>query len=161
VVSINSFSSTLDLLLAEELGMSEQLLQLINQETTQLEFLPEPDADLSMRFKLSLLQKLEDLSHKRQHLMQNAGFENTAMGVQECVDAHPHVPALAQKFSQLAELARNCHAANQMLGQILNRKAGFFSRLINQLASTGQVPGLYQANGQTDAPSSLHRRLSV
>ncbi len=161
MVSVNSFSSTLDFLLAEELGMSEQLLQLLNQEKAQVEFLPEPEADISLRFKLSLLRKLEDLSHKRQHLMHSAGFENTPDGVKECVNAHPHVPALAQKFSQLAELARDCHSANQMLGQILNRKAGFFSRLLNQLASTGQAPGLYQANGQKDAPSSSIHRLSI
>ncbi len=161
MVSINSFSSTLDLLLAEEVDMSEQLLQLINQERNQVEFVPEPEADLSMRFKMSLLQKLEDLSHKRQHLMESAGFENTPAGVSECVKAHPHAPALAQKFSRLAELARDCHAANQMLGQMLHRKAGFFSRLLNQLASAGQAPALYQANGQKDAPSSSHHRLSI
>jgi flagellar biosynthesis/type III secretory pathway chaperone len=93
--------------------------------------------------------------------MLDGGFENTPDGVKECIAAYPHVTALAQKFGKLAELARNCHSANQMLGQVLNRKAGFFSRLLNQLASAGQAPGLYSANGQKDAPSSLHRRLSI
>jgi flagellar biosynthesis/type III secretory pathway chaperone len=161
VVSINSFSATLDLLLAEEIDLSGQLLQLITQEKSSLEFLPEPEADYSVRFKLSLLQKLEDLSNKRQHLMLNAGFENTLEGVKECIAAYPHVAALDKKFSQLADLARKCHSANQMLGQMLNRKTGFFSRLLSQLASAGQAPGLYSANGQKDAPSSLHRRLSI
>ena len=161
MVSINSFSTTLDLLLAEELQMSEQLLQLITVEKAQLEFLPEPEADTSVRHKMVLLQKLEDLSHKRQRLMLNAGFENTPAGVKECLAANAHVPAIAQKFGQLAGLARKCHTANQLLGQILNRKSGFFSRLLNQLAAAGQAPGLYQANGQKDAPSSLHRRLSI
>jgi flagellar biosynthesis/type III secretory pathway chaperone len=161
VVSVNSFSGTLDLLLAEEVQLSEQLLQLINEEKAQLEFLPEPEADTSVRHKLNLLQALEDFSHKRQRLMINAGFENTPEGVKECLTVYAHAPAIAQKFSQLADLARKCHSANQMLGQILNRKSGFFSRLLNQLAAAGQAPGLYQANGQKDAPSSLHRRLSI
>jgi flagellar biosynthesis/type III secretory pathway chaperone len=93
--------------------------------------------------------------------MMNAGFENTPEGVKECITVYAHAPAIAQKFSKLADLARKCHAANQLLGQLLNRKSGFFSRLLNQLAATGQASGLYQANGQKDAPSSLHRRLSV
>jgi len=161
VVSINNFSATLDLLLVEELKLSEQLLQLISQEQTLLEFLPKPDADTSVRFKMSLLQKLEDLSHKRSHLMLSAGFDNTPEGVKECLTVYAHLPALAQKFRQLAELARKCHSANQLLGHVLNRKTGFFSRLLNQLATSGQAPGLYQANGQKDAPSSLHRRMSI
>ncbi|MES2626052.1 MAG: flagellar protein FlgN [Pseudomonadota bacterium] len=161
MVSVNSFSGTLDLLLADELKLSEQLLQLINQEKNQLEFLPEPEAETAMRFKLSLLQRLEDLSNKRSHLMLNAGFDNTPEGVRECLNVYVHAPSLEQKFRELAELARECHTANQVLGQMLNRKSGFFSRLLNQLAVAGQAPGLYQANGQQDAPSSLHRRLSI
>ena len=161
MVSINSFSGTLDILLAEELGLSTQLLELINQEKTLLEFLPKPDADTSVRLKMTLLQKLEDLSHKRSHLMMNAGFDNTPEGVKECLTVYAHVPSLAQKFRELAELARKCYAANQLLGHVLNRKTGFFSRLLNQLASAGQAPGLYQANGQKDTPSSLHHRLSI
>jgi flagellar biosynthesis/type III secretory pathway chaperone len=161
VVSINSFSATLDLLLMEELQLSEQLLQLITQEKTLLDFLPEPDAETSIRFKASLLRNLEELSNKRAHLMLTAGFDNTPEGVKECLTVYAHVPALAQKFRQLTEVARKCHAANQLLGQVLNRKTGFFSRLLHQLASAGQAPGLYQANGQKDAPSSLHRRLSI
>lgn len=161
MVSINSFSTTLDLLLAEEVQLSEQLLQLINAEKAQLEFLPEPEAETSVHHKLNLLQKLEDFSHKRQRLMLNQGFESTSEGVKECLAVYAHTPALAQKFSQLADLARKCHTANQLLGQILNRKSGFFCRLLNQLAAAGQAPGLYQANGQKDTPSSLHHRLSI
>ena len=161
VVSVNSFSATLDLLLMEELQLSEQLLQLITQEKNLLEFLPEPDADASIMLKTSLLHRLEDLSNKRSHLMLNAGFDNTPEGVKECLTVYAHVPGLAQKFRHLAEAARKCYSANQLLGQILNRKTGFFSRLLHQLASAGQAPGLYQANGQKDAPSALHRRLSI
>lgn len=160
-VTTETFSKNLNSLLNEEITLSRHLLQLIGQEQVLMQ---QPLADESasiLQSKLSLLKRLEQASGLREDLMLKQGFDSTPQGVELCTRACAHAPAIRQGFLQLSELAHTCHAANQQLGQLLNRKSGFFNRLLSNLADAGQ-PSLYQANGKKDAEvPGLRRRLSV
>ena len=148
-------------LLVTEIGLSERLLALIAQEKLHMEQQLQAAPDFQLQDKLALLQALQNASEARIKLMQQHGFQPGAQGVAALCAAWRHLPDLPLAFRRLAGLARECHAANQHLGLLLNRKSGFFARLLGGLADGGVTP-LYQANGYRDQGSTtLRHRLSV
>lgn len=160
-LSHSSLGNSLGQLLAAEIDLSERLLALIGREKLLMEQPLHPDADDLLHHKLDLLTKLQQTSQQRADLMQRHGFDASAAGIKACTQACATTPGIAKAFQRLLQLAQECHDANQRLGLLLNRKAGFFSRLLSNLADGGQSP-LYQANGQRDPASvNLRHRLSV
>lgn len=148
-------------LLTAEITLSERLLAVIGREQLLMEQPLHAEAEDQLQHKLSLLQDLQQTSNQRQELMQRHGFDCSPAGVAACSAACAGAPGIRQAFARLAQLARECHDANQRLGLMLNRKAGFFARLLGSLADGGQAP-LYQANGHCDAGSvNLRHRLRV
>lgn len=160
-ISSDTLGTTLGRLLAAEIDLSERLLAVIGREKVLMEQPLAPDADDLLQHKLALLQELQETSTRRLDLMQRHGFDATPAGIKACSSACAHTPGIKKAFQQLAQLAHTCHDANQHLGLLLNRKAGFFARLLTNLADGGQAP-LYQANGQRDPASvNLRHRLTV
>lgn len=154
-----SLAERLGQLLAAETALSERLHALIGREKLLMEQPLHPDLDELLQHKLNLLQELQDTSQQRQQLMQEHGFAAGPAGVAACSAA---LPALQPVFRRLEGLARDCHEANQRLGLLLNRKSGFFARLLGSLADGGQPPGLYQPDGRRDPGNlKLRHRLSV
>lgn len=148
-------------LLAAETDLSERLLAVIGRERILMEEPLAADAEDLLQHKLSLLQELQHTSQQRLDLMHSHGFDATPAGIAACSQACGNTPGIRKAFLQLAQLAQGCFDANQRLGLLLNRKAGFFARLLTNLADGGQVP-LYQANGQSDPASvNLRHRLSI
>lgn len=160
VVASDTLSVALNSLLSEEISLSEQLLKLIEQEKEHMALPLDEASESILQTKLSLLQHLQSVTSQRQNLMLQHGYESTPQGIEFCSLACAHAPAIRQHFSHLSYLARECHSANQMLGQLLHRKSGFFSRLLANLSESDQ-PQLYQANGQHDNSAVLHKRLTV
>jgi flagellar biosynthesis/type III secretory pathway chaperone len=160
-ISSHSLGTALVRLLTAEIDLSERLLALIGREKVLMEQPLDAEADDLLQHKLTLLQELQNTSTQRQELMQSHGFDATPAGVQACSAACTRTIGLPQAFATLARLAHECHEANQRLGLMLNRKAGFFARLLSSIADGGQSP-LYQANGQRDPGSvNLRHRFSV
>lgn len=159
--SAGTLGIPLNRLLREEIDLSGQLLELISDEKALMaQPLPSQESggvNSTLEQKTTLLRQLQEVSGKRQDLMLLHGFDCTPQGVEFCSLACADDPGVRESFRRLGELARECHAANQMLGQLLNRKAGFFSRLLNNLSENAQEP-LYQANGQREEVSSLNLR---
>jgi flagellar biosynthesis/type III secretory pathway chaperone len=160
-ISSESLGTALVRLVTAEIDLSERLLALVGRENVLMEQPLATAAQDLLRDKLTLLQELQAASTQRQELMQSHGFSSTAGGVVECSAACPHTPGLTSAFARLAQLARECHEANQRLGLMLNRKASFFARLLGSMADSDQSP-LYQANGHCDPGNvTLRQRFSV
>lgn len=160
-VASESLSVDLDALLKTEIRLSEALLALISEEKKLLEQPLSAEMDTTLQHKIQLLHELQQTSKQRQDLMLSHGYDSSPQGVEFCTLACAHAPDIRQSFSRLADLARECHNANQLLGQLLNRKSGFFARLLGNLSDNDQPP-LYQANGLRDAAVvNLRSRLSV
>lgn len=160
-ISSEPLGPALGSLLATETALSQRLLAVIGRENLLMEQPLAADAEDLLQHKLALLQELQNTTAQRLDLMQRHGFDATSAGVAACSTALHHLPGIRTAFRQLAQLAQECFEANQRLGLLLNRKAGFFARLLTNLADGGQAP-LYQANGQRDPASvNLRHRLTI
>jgi flagellar biosynthesis/type III secretory pathway chaperone len=155
------FADSLIERLDTEIELSERLLAVIGREQLQMEQPLQAATEEQLQHKLELLQQLQQASEQRMALMQSHGFDPDPKGVAACCAACAWQPELALRFQRLTRVARDCHAANQRLGLLLNRKSSFFARLMGSLSGNSQ-PQLYQSNGYCDPASvNLRHRLSV
>ncbi|MBT8146482.1 MAG: flagellar protein FlgN [Gammaproteobacteria bacterium] len=121
-------------LLLEEIKAASTLLDLLRNESTELASNnPTPDA-ADNQPKLQLINALQQATHARMNHMSVHGptLENGRLA--ETAETLAGNDSLQPLFSQLAKLAQQCFEENRLIGQLINRRAQFVTRILDSLA---------------------------
>jgi len=143
----------LSAILQEEIQCASTLLDNLRKESAELASEnPTPDtADDAV--KLQLINALQRATQARiDHMAANGqSLENGRLV--DTAAAMGEINTLQPLFSQLAALARQCFEENRMIGQLINRRTQFVTRMLDSLAPQSRNPHAetYGENGSTSS----------
>lgn len=134
--------------IATEHELSTQLLRTIKQERQAI-----LASDLDTVGKLGdskreLAIQLESTGHDRDRLLGESGFQTGAHGMNSLLEAHP-MPALADAWRGLSELAAQCKEENRLVGMVISRQLLVANQAIQVIKTGASTPErLYAASGE-------------
>ena len=138
-------------LLQVEIQHASALLNFLHNESSVLasdDPTPEPADSTS---KISLINNLQSATRARMEYMaaqglflENGRLVDTARTMTEDNQLQP-------LFSQLAQLAQQCFEENRLIGQLINRRSQFVTRILDSLSPQASNPHAetYGENGNT------------
>ncbi|MDF3931563.1 flagella synthesis protein FlgN [Pseudomonas citronellolis] len=133
-------------LITEDIGASEQLLQLIEDEYHALEARDLERLDVLLGAKLPLLQQLEQNGRRRSEALRQAGVSDDRAGL-TALAAQGRVEAATVELSErLAALFEACQQANLRNGRIIRNNQHATGRLLDILRGQ-DIPSLYDRRG--------------
>ena len=144
-------------ILTEEYLLSGELLALIAQEKQQLECNDQAALIVSTQGKHKLLDRLQAVTAQRLDL---AGIDGLDLP-QHWHDSLAGFPALASQHARLLDVVQRLRTENQTLGQMLNRKALFVTRMLDNLNTENIPADIYQRNGSRQHDANTRKLITV
>lgn len=143
----------LALLLRKEIHCASVLLEALQRESAELASEnPSPDpAGNSIR--VQLIDALQQATQARINHMSARGMSLKNDRLADTASAMDENEALQPLFAQLSKLARQCFEENRLIGQMINRRTQFVTRMLDSLAPQSRNPHAetYAENGSTSS----------
>ena len=140
-------------LLLQEIQCASTLLEYLQKESTELASnnpTPEPAGSAG---KLQLINAMQRATQVRMDQMADMGLVLERGRLTDTAEAMDENNNLQPLFSQLAKLARQCFEENRLIGQLINRRTQFVTRMLDSLApqTRNQHAETYGENGGTSS----------
>ena len=129
---------TLLQLFNDDIGISQQLLELIQDEFKALGERDLPQLEQILGRKLPLLTLLEQHGRQRSELLQSLQLSPDQQGLEQ----------LATRSQQGSELLEQCRAANLLNGRVI-RTSQISTNSVLGILRGGETPNLYDSRGST------------
>ncbi len=137
--------SEFDRFLQLDIGLSQQLLDVLQEERKTLETRQYADFEILLGSKSQLIATLEQNTNTRRHWLQNQGFTSEAGSLHAARETAPDVAA---RWEQAAGLWRDCQTANQINEQICRRTQVVVENVLDVLRGQHGQKATYNAQGQ-------------
>jgi len=147
----NNVRETFIGLLRTETECANSLFQVLKSESTALGNADFHSITENGNQKLELINQLQQASAARINFMQHHELSVPATAEEaEASNLPTSDPELNALFIQLSDLARRCYNENRIIGQLINRRTQFISRVLNKLSPSSRNDALtYKENGAT------------
>ncbi len=139
---------TLLQLFNDDIGISQQLLQLIKDEFQALGERNLPQLEQIIDSKMPLLSLLEQHGKERSDLLQSLQLSVDQQGLAQLASRSQHRDELLISSAQLSELLEQCRAANLLNGRVI-RTSQISTNSILGILRGGETPDLYDSRGST------------
>ena len=139
---------TLSQLFNDDIGISQQLLQLIKDEFQALGERNLPQLEQIIDSKMPLLSLLEQHGKERSDLLQSLQLSVDQQGLAQLASRSQHRDELLTSSAQLSELLEQCRAANLLNGRVI-RTSQISTNSILGILRGGETPDLYDSRGST------------
>jgi flagellar biosynthesis/type III secretory pathway chaperone len=137
--------SEFDQFLQLDLGLSQQLLDMLQEERKALETREYAHFEELIGAKSRLIASLEQNTDTRRHWLQQQGFTSE---VESLRAARATAPDVAAHWEQAATLWRDCQTANQINEQICRRTQVVVENVLDVLRGQHGQKATYNAQGQ-------------
>ena len=153
-----SFRDALVESLKRELEIGRALLDALLDEQQAVSGFDEARIEEGAARKEALVDALQDATGARLALMQEAGFDGSWPGIEDCIEAADDEGGTLQTmFDELSRLGRRCIQENRLVGRLINRRVQFIGKALGSLAPRTAGELTYQASGMTEGAGG-HRR---
>ena len=139
---------TLLQLFNDDIGISQQLLELIQDEFKALGERDLPQLEQILGRKLPLLTLLEQHGRQRSELLQSLQLSPDQQGLEQLATRSQQGSELLASSAQLSELLEQCRAANLLNGRVI-RTSQISTNNVLGILRGGETPNLYDSRGST------------
>ena len=139
---------TLLQLFNDDIGISQQLLELIQDEFKALGERDLPQLEQILGRKLPLLTLLEQHGRQRSELLQSLQLSPDQQGLEQLATRSQQGSGLLASSAQLSELLEQCRAANLLNGRVI-RTSQISTNSVLGILRGGETPNLYDSRGST------------
>ena len=139
---------TLLQLFNDDIGISQQLLELIQDELKALGERDLPQLEQILGRKLPLLTLLEQHGRQRSELLQSLQLSPDQQGLEQLATRSQQGSELLASSAQLSELLEQCRAANILNGRVI-RTSQISTNSVLGILRGGETPNLYDSRGST------------
>lgn len=139
---------TLLQLFNDDIGTSQQLLELIQDEFKALGERDLPQLEQILGRKLPLLTLLEQHGRQRRELLQSLQLSPDQQGLEQLATHSQQGSELLARSAQLSELLEQCRAANLLNGRVI-RTSQISTNSVLGILRGGETPSLYDSRGST------------
>lgn len=139
---------TLLQLFNDDIGISQQLLELIQDEFKALGERDLPQLEQILGRKLPLLTLLEQHGRQRSELLQSLQLSPDQQGLEQLATRSQQGSELLACSAQLSELLEQCRAANLVNGRVI-RTSQISTNSVLGILRGGETPNLYDSRGST------------
>ncbi|MDF0731941.1 flagellar protein FlgN [Pseudomonas entomophila] len=150
--------TTLLQLIEDDIAPTQELLDLLQQETVALHGRDMPLLETLLARKQSLVVLLEQQGIRRNHLLNSLGLSADRAGVQAVAAQSPNGEIILQQLDALTQLMDACQRTNETNGRIIQVQQHATANQIRILMG-GDSPSLYDSRGAT-APMDKPRAIS-
>ncbi|MBM5460651.1 flagellar protein FlgN [Pseudomonas sp. P66] len=150
--------TTLLQLIEDDLAPAQQLLELLQAESTALHGRDMPLLEDILARKQSLVILLDQQGRRRSELLASLGLSQDRAGVQQLASQSQIGELLLQQLDVLGKLLADCQAVNERNGRAIQLQQSTTANQIKILMG-GESPSLYDARGST-SPLAKPRALS-
>lgn len=150
--------TTLLQLIEDDLAPAQQLLELLQAESTALHGRDMPLLEDILARKQSLVILLDQQGRRRSELLASLGLSQDRAGVQQLASQSQIGELLVQQLDVLGKLLADCQAVNERNGRAIQLQQSTTANQIKILMG-GESPSLYDARGST-SPLAKPRALS-
>ncbi|VXC31242.1 Flagellar biosynthesis protein FlgN [Pseudomonas sp. 8Z] len=145
-------------LFTSDIGIAEQLLELIDAEFQALDERDLTRLDKLLGDKQPLLAQLQQHGTERSQLLHAVGLSADREGLASLAARSSIGAELLTRSEELSELLQRCQDANLRNGRLIRANKATVSSLLGILRG-GETPGLYDSRGSA-ARIAQHRPLS-
>ncbi len=139
---------TLLQLFNDDIGISQQLLQLIQDEFKALGERDLPQLEKILGCKLPLLTLLEQHGRQRSDTLQSLQLSTDQLGLEQLASNSSQGDELLARSAQLSELLEQCRAANLLNGRVI-RSNQISTNSVLSILRGSETPDLYDSRGST------------
>ncbi|PTS83755.1 flagellar biosynthesis protein FlgN [Pseudomonas sp. HMWF032] len=129
-----------------DIGIAEQLLELINKEFQALSDRDLPYLQALLSEKLPLLGQLDQHGQERSQLLTDLGLSADREGLHTLARSSDHAQALLEHSEQLSTLLERCQAANLRNGRLIRSSQASANSMLGILRGN-ETPSLYDSRG--------------
>ena len=152
--------ATLVTLLQEEVACARALFQSLKCECAALSSVDEKLITINSANKQKLIDTLQLASEARIDFMEEHGVTSNPTAIKEHTISSDYNAEINTLFIQLSEIAQQCFAENNLIGQLINRRTQFISQTLSSLSpSLNPQSPTYGENGSTADKADSHTSL--
>lgn len=140
-------------LLQQEIHNASALLDCLRTECAELASNNSTPETADNQAKLQLINSLQQATQARMSHMAARGMVMENGRLADTAKAMDEKDSLQPLFSQLANLAQQCFEENRLIGQLINRRTQFVTRMLDNIAPQARDPHAetYGENGSTSS----------
>lgn len=150
--------TTLLQLIEDDIAPAQQLLELLQAESTALQGHDMQLLETILAHKQSLVVLLDQQGQRRNNLLGNLGLSPDRTGIEALANQSSLGPQILEQMGALAKIMADCQFINEHNGRLIQMHQGITANQIRILQG-GEAATLYDSRGTT-SPLAKYRALS-